>query len=52
VLVYGRRRVGKSRLLTEFAKKSGALYLLADASDTILDIFSRQVGERFVSFRT
>ena len=52
VVVYGRRRVGKSRLLTEFAGKTGALYLLADASDSILDIFARQIKEDFVRFET
>lgn len=50
VLVYGRRRVGKSRLLVEFQKKTNALYLLADISENILDIFSKQVGEDFVKF--
>lgn len=52
VLIYGRRRVGKSRLLVEFAKKTGALYLLADASENILDVLSNQVGEEFVKFNT
>lgn len=52
VLVYGRRRVGKSRLLVEFAKKTGALYLLADISENILDILSKQAGEGFVKFGT
>ena len=50
VLVYGRRRVGKSRLLTEFAKKTGALYLLADISKNILDVLSKQVPGNFVKF--
>ncbi|MBU2638129.1 MAG: ATP-binding protein [Nanoarchaeota archaeon] len=50
VLVYGRRRVGKSRLLVEFAKKRDCLYLLADMSENILDIFARQAGEEFVKF--
>lgn len=52
VLVYGRRRVGKSRLLVEFAKKIKALYLLADVSENILDILSKQVGDEFVKFVT
>lgn len=50
VLMYGRRRVGKSRLLVEFAKKKNALYLLADMSENILDILARQIGEEFVKF--
>ncbi|MBI5061816.1 MAG: ATP-binding protein, partial [Candidatus Aenigmarchaeota archaeon] len=49
-LIYGRRRVGKSRLLVEFAKKTGALYMLADVSENILDILSKQVPDEFVRF--
>ncbi|MEM2908752.1 MAG: ATP-binding protein [Candidatus Bilamarchaeaceae archaeon] len=51
-LIYGRRRVGKSRLLVEFAKKTDALYLLADISENILDVLSKQVMEEFVKFNT
>ncbi|MDI6737568.1 MAG: ATP-binding protein [Nanoarchaeota archaeon] len=50
VLVYGRRRVGKSRLLIEFAKKHNCLYLLADMSENILDVIAKQTGEEFVRF--
>ncbi len=49
VLMYGRRRVGKSRLLAEFAKHTGALYLLADVSENILEILGQQAGG-FVRF--
>lgn len=52
VLVYGRRRVGKSRLLTEFARKTNALYFMADISENILDILSKQVPEKFIRFHT
>ncbi len=52
VLIYGRRRVGKSRLLVEFAKKTNALYLLADMSENILDILAGQVEDAFVRFNT
>ncbi|HLD75606.1 MAG TPA: ATP-binding protein, partial [Candidatus Norongarragalinales archaeon] len=52
VLVYGRRRVGKSRLLVEAIKDENALYLLGDKSKSILDILARQTGEKFVRFRT
>ena len=52
VIIYGRRRVGKSRLLTVFAARTDALYLLADTSDSILDIFSRQIRDDFVRFGT
>jgi uncharacterized protein len=51
-VIYGRRRVGKSRLLLEFAKKTNALYLLADLSDNILDILAKQINEEFVKFNT
>jgi len=50
VLMYGRRRVGKSALLLQFAKKYDAQYFLADASQNILDILSSQVTDRFVRF--
>jgi len=49
-IVYGRRRVGKSRLLVEFAKKVNAVYFLADLSKNILDILSKQIKEEFVKF--
>src|SRR3989344_3619102 len=52
MLVYGRRRVGKSRLLIEFAKKTNALYLLADISENILEILAKQVREEFIRFST
>lgn len=52
VLLYGRRRVGKSTILTEFSKKTGALYLLADVSKTILNILAKQTAEEFVRFST
>ncbi len=50
VILYGRRRVGKSSLLVEFSKKSKALYFLADISKNILEILSKQVREEFVKF--
>ncbi len=50
VLLYGRRRIGKSRLLIEFAKKTGALYLLADISKNVLEILSNQIKDEFVKF--
>lgn len=52
VILYGRRRVGKSRLLIQFAKKTDALYLLADVSKNILDVLSTQVKDEFVKFGT
>lgn len=52
VILYGRRRVGKSRLLVEFTKKTNALYLLADISKNILDILSKQIKDEFVKLGT
>ena len=52
VLLYGRRRVGKSRLLIESIKDRNAIYFLADASENILDILSTQVKKEFVKFST
>ncbi len=50
VLLYGRRRIGKSRLLVESIKGKNAVYFLADASDNILDILARQTNEDFTRF--
>lgn len=52
VVVYGRRRVGKTRLLQEFVKGKKHLYLIADVSENILDSFSRVISKqyRFVKF--
>jgi len=52
VIIYGRRRVGKSRLLVEFTNRVNALYLLADLSKNILDILSTQIGDKFVKFNS
>ncbi|MBM3303636.1 MAG: ATP-binding protein [Candidatus Aenigmarchaeota archaeon] len=52
VLVYGRRRVGKSRLLMESIKRKNALYLLADMSENILEVLASQVKDEFVRFLT
>ncbi len=52
VIMYGRRRVGKTRLLNEFRKKTRkkVLYLIADLSENILDILGKQIREKFVRF--
>ncbi|NOX71351.1 MAG: ATP-binding protein [Candidatus Micrarchaeota archaeon] len=53
VLLYGRRRIGKSRLLVEFLakrKQKDGLYFLSDMSETILDIFSDIAGKAESSF--
>ncbi len=40
VLVYGRRRIGKTRLLQEFLAGKPGWYFLADATENILSVFS------------
>jgi len=50
VLVYGRRRIGKSRLLVESIKGKNAIYFLADTSKNILDTLSNQIKDEFVRF--
>ena len=46
LIVYGRRRVGKTELLREFAKKTGAVYLLArrESKKDQLDKLSRELS--------
>jgi hypothetical protein len=54
VIVYGRRRVGKTRLLLELLRKRKGLYFYVPrgGSETILEEFSRSVeGEFFKGFR-
>lgn len=51
VLLYGRRRVGKSTLLIKsLSERKDALYLLGDSSKSVLDNLSRQVKDSFVRF--
>ncbi len=52
VLLYGRRRVGKSKLLLEFTKRTDSLYLLADLSENILEILAHQINDEFVRFNS
>ncbi len=52
VVVYGRRRVGKTRLLLEWAKKHDGLYTVADQSLAELQrrYFAEAVAERLPGF--
>lgn len=50
VLLYGRRRVGKTRLIREFLKGKKAYYFIADVSQDNLSIFSKEIKDRFVRF--
>ncbi len=46
LVIYGRRRVGKTYLLTEGLRKD-SLYLLAEESETVLDDFSYILADKF-----
>jgi AAA+ ATPase superfamily predicted ATPase len=50
ILLYGRRRVGKTRLLKEFIKDKNSYYFIADISADILTTFERVIKDRFVRF--
>jgi len=47
IIIYGRRRVGKTRLLQEFVKNKEHIYLVSDVSENILDTFSRVISKRY-----
>lgn len=49
IILYGRRRIGKTELLKEFLKKHKGLYLLArqESEKEQLEKFSRQIAEFF-----
>jgi len=50
ILLYGRRRVGKTRLLKEFIKDKNSYYFIADISADILTTFERVIKDQFVRF--
>ncbi|RJS86076.1 ATP-binding protein [Methanophagales archaeon] len=47
IIIYGRRRVGKTRLLQEFVEDKKHIYLIADVSENILDTFSRVISKQY-----
>ncbi|WP_457752127.1 ATP-binding protein [Thermococcus sp.] len=47
IILYGRRRIGKTHLLQRFLSEVNGLYLLAEESETILDDFSERLAEHF-----
>ncbi len=47
ILIYGRRRIGKTYLLQKFIEKVGGLYLLAEESENILEDFSERMAKFF-----
>ncbi|WP_456396817.1 ATP-binding protein, partial [Thermococcus sp.] len=40
IILYGRRRIGKTYILQKFLSEVDGVYLLAEESETILDDFS------------
>ncbi|RLG14184.1 MAG: ATP-binding protein [Candidatus Nanohalarchaeota archaeon] len=50
VLLYGRRRVGKTRLIKEFLKDKEGYYFIADLSGDNLSVFSKNIKGKFVRF--
>lgn len=51
-VVYGRRRIGKTRLLVEWVKRHGGVYTVADSSTPSVQrrVFAEALSERFPGF--
>ncbi|WP_258084624.1 ATP-binding protein [Thermococcus thermotolerans] len=47
IILYGRRRIGKTYLLQKFLSEVDGVYLLAEESETILEDFSERLAEYF-----
>ncbi|AFL94337.1 putative ATPase (AAA+ superfamily) 2 [Thermococcus cleftensis] len=47
IILYGRRRIGKTYLLQRFLSEVGGLYLLAEESETVLEDFSEKLADYF-----
>ena len=47
ILIYGRRRIGKTYLLQKLINEFNGVYLLAEESGNVLDDFSSVLAERF-----
>ncbi|ALM74803.1 ATP-binding protein [Thermococcus barophilus] len=47
IILYGRRRIGKTYILQKFLSEVDGVYLLAEESETILDDFSERLAEYF-----
>ena len=45
IIIYGRRRVGKTRLLQGFVRDKEHIYHIADVSENILETFSRVISK-------
>ena len=47
ILIYGRRRIGKTYLLQKLIDKFGGVYLLSEESEKVLEDFSRILATKF-----
>ncbi|CUX77920.1 archaeal ATPase, fused to C-terminal DUF234 domain [Thermococcus chitonophagus] len=47
IIIYGRRRIGKTYLLQRFLSEVGGVYLLAEESETVLEDFSERLAGYF-----
>lgn len=47
IILYGRRRIGKTYLLQKFLSEVDGVYLLAEESETILEDFSERLADYF-----
>ncbi len=47
LILYGRRRMGKTTLLQHFIADKRSIFFIADASDNILDTFSEIASQKF-----
>ncbi|ASJ00094.1 ATP-binding protein [Thermococcus gorgonarius] len=47
IILYGRRRIGKTYLLRKFLEEVGGLYLLAEENETNLEDFSSRLADYF-----
>ncbi|MDI3476406.1 MAG: uncharacterized protein PWQ95_2134, partial [Thermococcaceae archaeon] len=47
IIIYGRRRIGKTYLLRKFLEEAGGIYLLAEENETNLEDFSLRLADYF-----
>ena len=47
IILYGRRRIGKTYLLRRFLEEASAIYLLAEENETNLGDFSSRLADYF-----
>ncbi|WP_231833718.1 AAA family ATPase [Pyrococcus horikoshii] len=47
IVIYGRRRIGKTYLLRKFLEETNGIYLLAEENETNLEDFSLRLADYF-----